>query len=74
MEDLGNATLHAIFHPSGDWPELLAHYERSSAYRSTSREWYYRAHLAIRSAITLGTATATWNRMIRLRSTCAIAP
>ncbi|MEO8692935.1 MAG: phosphotransferase family protein [Acidimicrobiales bacterium] len=62
MEDLGNATLHAIFHPSGDWPELLAHYERSSGIPvDVERVAYYRAHLAIRSAITLGTATATWN-------------
>jgi aminoglycoside phosphotransferase (APT) family kinase protein len=62
MEDLGNATLHAIFHPSGDWPELLTHYERSSGIPvDVERVSYYRAHLAIRSAITLGTATATWN-------------
>ncbi|MEO5841905.1 MAG: phosphotransferase family protein [Acidimicrobiales bacterium] len=62
MEDLGNATLHAIFHPSGEWPELLAHYERSSGIPvDVERVSYYRAHLAVRSAVTLGTATATWN-------------
>ena len=62
MEDLGNVTLHAVFHPSGDWPELLAHYERSSGIPvDVERVSYYRAHLAVRSAITLGTATATWD-------------
>ena len=62
MEDLGNATLHAAFHPSGEWPELLAHYERSSGIPvDVERVSYYRAHLAVRSAIMLGAATATWN-------------
>ena len=62
MEDLGNATLHAVFHPSGDWPELLAHYERTSGIPvEVERVSYYRAHLAVRSAIMLGAATATWD-------------
>jgi aminoglycoside phosphotransferase (APT) family kinase protein len=62
MEDLGNAALHAVFHPSGDWPELLAHYERSSGIEvDVDRVRYYRAHLAVRSVVALGTATARWD-------------
>ena len=54
--------LHAVFHPSGDWPELLAHYERTSGIPvEVERVSYYRAHLAVRSAIMLGAATATWD-------------
>ncbi|TML08661.1 MAG: phosphotransferase family protein [Actinobacteria bacterium] len=62
MEDLGNATLHAVFHPSGEWSELLAHYERTSGIPvDVERVAYWRAHLAVRSVIALGTATATWD-------------
>ena len=62
MEDLGNATLHAVFHPSGDWPTLLAHYERTSGIPvDVGRVSYYRAHLAVRSVVALNTATATWD-------------
>jgi aminoglycoside phosphotransferase (APT) family kinase protein len=62
MEDLGNATLHAIFHPSGDWPPLFEHYERSSGITvDVARVAYWRAHLAVRSVLALHTATATWD-------------
>ena len=62
MEDLGNATLHAVFHPSGEWSELLAHYEQASGIPvDVDRVAYWRAHLAVRSVVALGTATATWD-------------
>jgi aminoglycoside phosphotransferase (APT) family kinase protein len=62
MEDLGNAALHATFHPSGDWPALLEHYERSSGVKvDVDRVAYWRAHLAVRSVVALHTATAIWD-------------
>lgn len=62
MEDLGNAALHAVFHPSGDWPALLSHYERSSGIPvDDDRVEYWRAHMAVRSVVALHTATAVWS-------------
>ncbi len=62
MEDLGNATLHAAFHPSGRWPDLLAHYGRCAGTAvDVERVRYWRAHLAVRSVVALGTATARWD-------------
>lgn len=62
MEDLGNAAIHASFHPSGDWPELLDVYERASGVAvDLDRVRYYRAHLMVRSVLALAAATATWD-------------
>ncbi len=62
MEDLGNAAIHASFHPSGDWPELLAVYERASGIPvDLERVRYYRAHLMVRSVLALAAATASWD-------------
>ncbi len=62
MEDLGNALIHASFHTSGDWPELLDLYERESGIPvDRDRVRYYRAHLMVRSVIALAAITASWN-------------
>lgn len=62
MEDLGNAAIHASFHPSGAWPELLAVYERASGIPvDLDRVRYYRAHLMVRSVLALAAATTSWD-------------
>jgi aminoglycoside phosphotransferase (APT) family kinase protein len=62
MEDLGNATVHATFHPSGDWPELLEWYAQASGVPvDLDRVRYYRAHLMVRSVLALAAVTARWD-------------
>jgi aminoglycoside phosphotransferase (APT) family kinase protein len=62
MEDLGNAVIHASFHPSGDWPELLEWYAKVSGIPvDLERVSYYRAHLMVRSVLALAAATARWD-------------
>ena len=62
MEDLGNAAIHATFHPSGDWPELLEGYAQASGIPvDLERVNYYRAHLMVRSVLALAAATARWD-------------
>lgn len=62
MEDLGNATIHASFHPSGDWPALLECYAEASGFPvDLERVRYYRAHLMVRSVLALAAATARWD-------------
>src|SRR5690606_11438888 len=62
MEDLGNAVIHASFHPSGDWPELLDCYAEASGLPvDLERVRYYRAHLMVRSVLALAAANARWD-------------
>jgi aminoglycoside phosphotransferase (APT) family kinase protein len=62
MEDLGNATVHASFHPSGDWPALIECYAEASGLPvDLERVRYYRAHLMVRSVLALAAATARWD-------------
>jgi aminoglycoside phosphotransferase (APT) family kinase protein len=58
MEDLGSMCMHAGFHPAGDIPALLAHYERASGIAvDVAKVKYYCAHLYIRSVIALAAIT-----------------
>jgi aminoglycoside phosphotransferase (APT) family kinase protein len=58
MEDLGSMCMHAGFHPAGDVPALLAHYERASGIAvDVAKVKYYCAHLYIRSVIALAAIT-----------------
>lgn len=62
MEDLGNAAIHASFHLSGEWPELLDHYAKVSGMPvDLERVAYYRAHLMVRSVLALAAATTRWD-------------
>lgn len=62
MEDLGNAAIHASFHPSGNWPELLDGYAKASGRPvDLDRVAYYRAHLMVRSVLALAAATSRWD-------------
>jgi aminoglycoside phosphotransferase (APT) family kinase protein len=62
MEDLGNTCVHASFHPSGNFAELLSHYERVSGLPvDIDRVRYYRAHLMVRSVLALAAVTARWD-------------
>jgi aminoglycoside phosphotransferase (APT) family kinase protein len=54
MEDLGSAMIHASYSTSGEWPDLLRHYEKSSGIPvELDKIYYYRAHLMVRSVIAL---------------------
>ena len=58
MEDLGSMCMHAGFHPAGDIPSLLAHYERVSGIAvDVAKVKYYCAHLYVRSVIALAAIT-----------------
>ena len=58
MEDLGSMCMHAGFHPAGDIPSLLAHYEQVSGIAvDVAKVKYYCAHLYVRSVIALAAIT-----------------
>ena len=54
MEDLGSAMIHASYSTSGEWPDLLRHYEKSSGIPvDPDKILYYRVHLMGRSVLAL---------------------
>jgi aminoglycoside phosphotransferase (APT) family kinase protein len=54
MEDLGSAMIHASYSTSGDWPDLLRHYEKVSGIPvELDKILYYRVHLMGRSVLAL---------------------
>jgi aminoglycoside phosphotransferase (APT) family kinase protein len=54
MEDLGSAMIHASYSTSGEWPDLLRHYEKASGTPvEIDKIFYYRVHLMVRSVIAL---------------------
>jgi hypothetical protein len=54
MEDLGSAMIHASYSTSGEWPDLLRHYEKASGIPvELDKIYYYRVHLMVRSVIAL---------------------
>jgi aminoglycoside phosphotransferase (APT) family kinase protein len=54
MEDLGSAMIHASYSTSGEWPDLLRHYEKASGIPvELDKILYYRAHLMGRSVLAL---------------------
>lgn len=54
MEDLGSLCVHASFSPSGDWPALLPHYEKSCGIPvDLEKVRYYRVHNLARSVLAL---------------------
>jgi aminoglycoside phosphotransferase (APT) family kinase protein len=54
MEDLGSAMIHASYSTSGEWPDLLRHYEKASGIPvELDKVLYYRVHLMGRSVLAL---------------------
>ncbi len=62
MEDLGSLCIHASFSPSGDWPALLPHYEKTSGIAvELDKVRYYRVHNLARSVLALAPIRARLN-------------
>ncbi len=59
MEDLGSMCMHAGFHPAGNLPDVLKHYEAKSGIPvDIGKVKFYCAHLYARSVIALTALTA----------------